>query len=653
MDRNVYVEVLLMRTHWLCVGLLITFLVACGESTTKPVSNGTSILGTLEIELTETGSSAVILKGTSVQTRGFVGDSAIQITSLISSGAVDSSTTRYIWSTFEFTNKTSLNFQNLTFYGYNQAANNTGGTAFKNVRNADNVAITDSAIARTIRGAHGMMLQNDTFVVNASEANYQVFRTCESADVEQSARNLSAILAADDVLEYGFVSRNLSGGRVIAPNTAGRVTIGFLVPKQANPANTPRRFTFMALLVDEPLARVTRSAEETTQNTLARTGTPVNAQEVMFVGSDIDEASAPIQTLRVNQFKSFTPLMADRTIEDRFQDYVDSNVSREYRCGVTSIAFVHSETEWNQGLTVYANGKVYSNRFAVSQAEETKLPTKQGDSIWQAPDGTIIVAPEGQSSVSPSSLPQPGTEVTTRTTTCSSGSGPFRRVRTPAGLDVANPSVPQQLLQYGYSQVQVAISDGTFTGDSGSLRYGNKLGVSETPYIYLGGSVAGTEVDAGIQPISGGRWAGIAFVNQRPVFFAQTNALLSDQINLSFEVIADGFAQLNVNGLKKDFSAAGFKKDGRRNRLKRLQTIAQANSSTKQKILDIRTGAFFSADWLSYNIGRTRLPSGSIQNLRPWNLAANIAEDCVAPSATVVHLQGLSDRAEEITITLQ
>ena len=238
-----------------------------------------------------------------------------------------------------------------------------------------------------------MTLQNDTFAVNSSEANYQVFRTCESADIEQSARNVSAILAADDVLEYGFVSRNLSGGRIIAPNAAGRVTIGFLMPKQSNPVNTPRRFTFMALLVDEPVTRVTRSAEETTQNALARTAAPVNAQEVMFIGNDIDEALSPIQTLRVNQFKSFTPLSADRTVEDRFQDYVDSNVSRKYRCGVTPIAFLHSETEWNQGLTVYANGKVYSNRFAVSQAEETKLPTKKGDSIWQAPDGTIIVAP--------------------------------------------------------------------------------------------------------------------------------------------------------------------------------------------------------------------------------------------------------------------
>lgn len=382
-----------MKTRWLYVGLLSIFLAACRESTIKSVSNGTSVLGALEIELTGAGSSAMRLKKIPVQLRGFVGDGAIQITRLISRGALDSNTRRYIWSTFEFINKTSANFQNLTFYACNFVISNIGGTAFKNVRNLDNVTISDPSIARTIRGSHGMTLQNDTFVVNLSEANHQVFRTCESADVEQSARNLSAILATDDVLEYGFVSRNLSGGRVIAPNAAGRVTIGFLMPKQSNPVNTLRRFTFTSLLVDEPVTRVTRSAEETIQNALARTSAPVNAQEVMFIGNDIDEALSPIQTLRVNQFKSFTPLSADRTVEDRFQDYVDSNVSREYRCGVTPIAFLHSETEWNQGLTVYANGKVYSNRFAVSQAEETKLPTKKGDSIWQAPDGTIIVAP--------------------------------------------------------------------------------------------------------------------------------------------------------------------------------------------------------------------------------------------------------------------
>jgi hypothetical protein len=37
----------------------------------------------------------------------------------------------------------------------------------------------------------------------------------------------------------------------------------------------------------------------------------------------------------------------------------------------------------------------------------------------------------------------------------------------------------------------------------------------------------------------------------------------------------------------------------------------------------------------------------------PWNLAANIAEDCVAPNTSVVHVAGLSDVAEEVTIILQ
>jgi hypothetical protein len=637
---------------------LSAILISCGTGTKEVVNNGTIVLGTLEIEMPDGQLSNFQFKRTPLQPRGFIGDNAIQVTSLISSGSVENTTTRYVWSTFEFLNKTTSTFKNLTFYAYNEAASNIGGTAFKNVRNADNIFITDPAIVRAIRGVHGMTLQNNIFSVNSSEANYQVFRTCESADIEQSARNLSAILTADDTLEYGFVSQNPTGGRTIAPNATGRATFGFLMPKQTNPANTPRRFTFNVLVVDEPIARVTRSAEETTQNALARVGAPVNAQEVMFLGTDIAEATAPITTLRVDQFKGYTPLSADRTVEDRFQDYVDNTVSREYRCGATSIAFLHTQTEWNQGITLYSNRKVYSNRATVSQTEESQLPTQLGDNVWRAPDGTKIVVPDGQSGTTPSAVPQPGSQqhkgVTERSTVCSTGSGPFRRVRTPAGLDVENPSVPQQLLQYGYVQAQVSLSDGFGTGDSGSFRYNNKPNVLETPYIYLGGNVAGgAEVDAGIQPFSGGRWAGIAFVNGIPQFFAQTNALLFDLINLSFTVVADGTGELNINGLKKKFSVPGFKKDGRRNALKRLQTIAQANALTNKKIIDTQTGAFFSADWLSYNIGRTRLSNGSIQQLRPWNLAANIAQDCVAPNTSVVHVAGLSDAAEEVTIILQ
>ena len=83
-----------MKTRWLYVGLLSIFLAACRESTIKSVSNGTSVLGALEIELTGAGSSAMRLKKIPVQLRGFVGDGAIQITRLISRGALDSNTRR-------------------------------------------------------------------------------------------------------------------------------------------------------------------------------------------------------------------------------------------------------------------------------------------------------------------------------------------------------------------------------------------------------------------------------------------------------------------------------------------------------------------------------------------------------------------------------
>jgi hypothetical protein len=66
-----------------------------------------------------------------------------QITRKVSGGFLDDTTNslRYLWGTFEFKNTSTTAWNNLTFYAFNQAANNLGGTAFKSLLNSSNTAI--------------------------------------------------------------------------------------------------------------------------------------------------------------------------------------------------------------------------------------------------------------------------------------------------------------------------------------------------------------------------------------------------------------------------------------------------------------------------------------------------------------------------------
>ncbi|MEM7737686.1 MAG: hypothetical protein AAF267_18055, partial [Deinococcota bacterium] len=131
------------------------------------------------------------------------------------------------------------------------------------------------------------------------------------------ATNLQTFIAADvDVLEYGYVARNMDGGRVIRDGESGTVTIAVQYPCETSiTGGTPFSFSMTFAFTDFSVPRFTRGPNETTAeleqriiNTYGAPAIPPNL-EIVLVGNDSD---VPIfgTLIRVSDFERIadTPL---------------------------------------------------------------------------------------------------------------------------------------------------------------------------------------------------------------------------------------------------------------------------------------------------------------------------------------------------------
>ncbi len=281
------------------------FLLACGQ-TPNPNHQSTTeqkILGTTQLMV---GDGIQPSDLPTITPKGAINESGVQFSRLVSSGATDTATERYVWATYEFKNITTGNLTNLSLYAYNDSANNAAGTAFKAVRRLDNTPITDTNVIRGIQPSAGLILNAGVFNVNPAEADFQVFRSSEASAVDAGAKTLGSLLPNDSILEYGFTIRSASGDRTLVPNELGVVTLGFRVPLQTIVTDTPRRFTTMFTYATDTATRVTRDKFETTAQVVARAAAPVSATEAVLVGTDTDLAT-PLTTIRLPAFKTFVP----------------------------------------------------------------------------------------------------------------------------------------------------------------------------------------------------------------------------------------------------------------------------------------------------------------------------------------------------------
>ncbi len=240
----------------------------------------------------------------------YLPDAAVTFTRQVSKIVLDDAITnrRYVTTVYEFTNQTTAAFKNLSFYAYNWASNanpTIGGTAFRSIQNSNLQPLTNPLIAQTIRPEQGVVQSGDSVVIDPSNANMQAFRPSEAQAVKTAGLAANQLTPADDILEYGFVATNLTGGRNIPAGATGRIAFATSFPIPTLATDAPFKYTIIIQPTDESVTRVTRGFEETTAAVIARAGTPINATEVALIGSDTDTAGS-LATVRLPGIKTTT-----------------------------------------------------------------------------------------------------------------------------------------------------------------------------------------------------------------------------------------------------------------------------------------------------------------------------------------------------------
>jgi hypothetical protein len=165
---------------------------------------------------------------------------------------------RYVRGTFEIANDSGFPYANMYFIGYNQSGNQNG-TMFTNLTKGDGTPVLPADTLpgglntyRALKPTHGMRYNSSGrggVEVDPQYADLQVFGHNTYADYAASNPNTPP-LSSDEVgsvqyalhndypgraLEYGFVARNFSGGRLIGtmPTPSGQTC------NVGNPVATP------------------------------------------------------------------------------------------------------------------------------------------------------------------------------------------------------------------------------------------------------------------------------------------------------------------------------------------------------------------------------------------------------------------------------
>ncbi len=207
--------------------------------------------------------------------------------------------TRYVYTTFALTNRTSTNFANLTLYAVN-VPSNLGGTDIVSMSDATGAAITDAAVARGFQPVHGMRPSGLAYKVNADNADLQWITPSEASNrndgIKEQAVSANIIPNTATVLEYGFVARNLSAGRLIAARNLssdcttnackGSVTLAYKFPRISPRANNPFGFSMYFVVANEANTYVSQSLEEQGANTTAGQTSGANQNRILF-GSNL------------------------------------------------------------------------------------------------------------------------------------------------------------------------------------------------------------------------------------------------------------------------------------------------------------------------------------------------------------------------------
>ncbi len=175
--------------------------------------------------------------------------------------------TRYMYAQFSVISA-NQDFDNLTLYAYNQSQNNIAGTAIKNLVNFNDMALTDPQIAQDIKPTHRHVQSNTSVAIDTAHADFQGFSPFEAQSLENEALLNNSITATDDLLEYGFVARNSTGGRSLTRGQTGTITLAVRFLKDSQVARIPQKFSMTFVLANETTARSTRDVQNDTTSAM-------------------------------------------------------------------------------------------------------------------------------------------------------------------------------------------------------------------------------------------------------------------------------------------------------------------------------------------------------------------------------------------------
>jgi PKD domain len=355
--------------------------VSCSQTPsidTNPTASS-KVLGTVSLGVgADAGSSSV-----HISPRAALPDNAVTFGTPTFVTFNDTNTsTRYLSARFPVTNNTATAFTNLTLHAYNKNGSGIGGTAIQNLVNFNgaNSATTNAQSLLPIHKTDAVGLPPAP-TIDQSNADFQGFNVDDTQVLTTQALALvpNTITASDTILQYGFVVRNATGGRVIAANGTGTVTIAYKLPD----ANVNAAYKFIANFVlseDNLNTRVTRGLGDTALAADSR-ATLINADEVFLVGND-SVITVNTQQQVTNILTSNAPVCLVSTLACSLTTTVSSTgtgsalVLNPYGIGITATpaagtALIDIEVDWGDGTlpqNLAPSATTASHSYAVAGA---------------------------------------------------------------------------------------------------------------------------------------------------------------------------------------------------------------------------------------------------------------------------------------------
>lgn len=334
-------------------------------------------------------------------------------------------------------------------------------------------------------------------------------------------------------------------------------------------------------------------------------------------------------------------------LEAQIQANIDPEIQGEERAVIARHMRLLKPEDW-KFVTYIMGGKVYVNRVQLKGLLEIAQPV--GGNVYRLSDGSTFPIPDDSA----------GKPLSYQTTTCSSTSGPFCRVKTQPGAGSSSIS------KFAYAYATVSPGGLLLGSDSPPSVTTTSSTLREVAYAYLGtGANSATglvESDVGLQwSPQYSNWAPYVKVGNTIATASRNNTRYQwyAETNLAFSVLADGTARITysgtvstsqpgastVNPYSVDFDIPGLKLSGVGNVFKRVTSIAQTDGSGGA-VFNQTSGAEYTLGWSNLRLGLT-----SSSGLHIWGQAArDVAEDCVTAKTQVA---STGSGSEEVHISLR